>query len=236
MLDNRAYYDEFSNWYENRRHAGYHALIDDLETEIVMPYCHDRDVLEIGCGTGLILRRVEPVARFAAGLDISAGMLETAADRGLSVVQASATALPFADASFDTLYSFKVLAHVQDIGKALQEFARVTRSGGTLVLEFYNRHSLRYAVKRAASPGAISATTNESAVYTRWDTQEEILRLMPPELEFVRTAGVRVWTPAAFAHKVPVVRNVLATAERYSRDAKPFNRYGGFLVLILKKR
>ena len=78
--------------------------------------------------------------------------------------------MPFKDASFDTLYSFKVLAHVEDIDRALREFVRVTRPGADLVLEFYNRRSLRYLIKRATNPGSISAQTTEAAVYTRWDT------------------------------------------------------------------
>ena len=54
----RAYYDEFSNWYERDRGHGYHALIDDLEVEIATPYARDGRVLEVGCGTGLILSRL----------------------------------------------------------------------------------------------------------------------------------------------------------------------------------
>ncbi len=235
MLDNRSYYDEFSSWYEKERHEGYHALIDDLETELVLPLCRDRDVLEIGCGTGLILRRVAPVARFAAGLDISEGMLEVAAGRGLVTVQGSATDLPFADGSFDALYSFKVLAHVQDIRKALREFVRVTRPGATLALEFYNRQSLRYLVKRATSPGAISARTDESAVYTRWDTLGELRAMLPPELSVERVAGVRVVTPAAAVHRIPGLRRIFGAAEVFARDSRRLGRFGGFLVLILKR-
>lgn len=234
-LDNRSYYDEFSSWYERERHDGYHALIDDLETELVMPLSSNRDVLEVGCGTGLILRRIAPVARSAAGVDISAGMLGAAAARGLDVVQGSATALPYVDGSFDVLYSFKVLAHVEDIRQALSEFVRVTRPGATLVLEFYNRRSLRYAVKRATSPGAISAQTDESAVYTRWDTLDELRSMLPAELQLVRTAGVRVVTPAAFVHRLPGVSRVFGAAERYARDSSVLSPFGGFLVLVLRR-
>ena len=37
-VDNRRYYDEFSSSYERHRHHGYHAFIDDLETETVRRY------------------------------------------------------------------------------------------------------------------------------------------------------------------------------------------------------
>src|SRR6478609_9669238 len=90
-LDNRAYYDDFSGWYERERHLPYHRMLDDLEVEIVERYARGKQVLEVGCGTGLILHRVGQFASDAQGIDLSGGMLEKAADRGLHVAQASAT-------------------------------------------------------------------------------------------------------------------------------------------------
>src|SRR5262245_29395849 len=142
--DNRAYYDDFSHGYERERGRGYHQLLDDLEMSIVSPLARGRRVLEIGCGTGLILERIAREARSASGIDLSPGMLQTARARGLDVTLASATQLPFSDSSFDLVCSFKVLAHVPEIERALSEAARVTRPGGQLVLEFYNPWSLRY--------------------------------------------------------------------------------------------
>ncbi|MEJ7601655.1 MAG: class I SAM-dependent methyltransferase, partial [Kofleriaceae bacterium] len=129
-LDNRAYYDDFAGWYERERHLPYHRMLDDLEVELVERYGTDKDVLEVGCGTGLILGRAARFARSARGIDLSGGMLAQAAARGLVVAQASATALPIASNSVDVAYSFKVLAHIPDIATAMQEMARVVRPGG----------------------------------------------------------------------------------------------------------
>ncbi len=237
MTDPRArdYYDDFSKRYEDERARGYHALIDDLEMSIVEPLARGRDVLEVGCGTGLILERLARVARSARGVDLSDGMLEKARARGLDVVQGSATQLPFDDDSFDLACSFKVLAHVPDIGKALAEIARVTRPGGEMVLEFYNPWSLRYLVKRAAGPQPISDTRTEADVYTRWDSPLVIRRLLPPGVELVDYAGVRVVTPAALVHRAPLLRDVIAWAER-AAVRSPVRYFGGFLVAILRKR
>ena len=60
-------------------------MLDDLEVEIVERYGAGRQVLEVGCGTGLLLDRVAHFARGARGIDLSAGMLAKAATRGLSV-------------------------------------------------------------------------------------------------------------------------------------------------------
>ena len=108
--DTRSYYDEFSKSYEKHRRpndpGGYHALLDDLEIELVERYGKGKDVLECGCGTGLILERIAEFAKRAAGIDLSPGMLELAKARGLDVREGSVTELPFEDATFDVTCSF----------------------------------------------------------------------------------------------------------------------------------
>ncbi|MCB9556178.1 MAG: class I SAM-dependent methyltransferase [Deltaproteobacteria bacterium] len=231
----RSYYDEFSENYERHRHEGYHTLIDDLEVDLARRYCHGR-ILEAGCGSGLILRRLAVGAKQAVGLDLSSGMLRWAARRGLSVAQGSVDALPFPDEHFDGVVSFKVLAHVPPIERALAELARVTRPGGHLVLEFYNRHSLRTAIKRLKAPTSIGSTYTDDDVFTRYDALDDVKRYLPPSVEFVAVHGVRVFTPVASIHKVPVLRDMFAAAERIARDAPLLRQYGGFMVVVARKR
>ena len=233
--NNRAYYDDFSHGYERERKLGYHQLLDDLEVEIVAPLCEGRRVLEVGCGTGLILERIARYATHARGIDVSPGMLQQARARGLDVVLASATQLPFADASFDLVCSFKVLAHVPDIGRALLEIARVTRPGGVMILEFYNPWSLRYVAKRLAGPQPISEGRTEADVFTRWDSPRDVRQLLPPDVELLGFRGVRVLTPAAFVHKVPLLGPALAFAERRAVDS-PLRYFGGFLISLARKQ
>src|SRR4051812_20099460 len=63
----RAYYDEFAARYEAKRGgrdpSGYHDLVDDLEVAFVERFGRGRDVLEVGCGTGLLLERFQAFAR-----------------------------------------------------------------------------------------------------------------------------------------------------------------------------
>lgn len=232
--NNRTYYDDFSSWYERERGAGYHALIDEIEVDAVKEFAVGKRVLEAGCGTGLVLSRLSQVAREAHGFDLSVGMAQKAKTRGLSVALGSVTQIPFRDDSFDFVCSFKVLAHVPDITGALAELARVTRPGGTLALEFYNPLSLRFLAKRIAGPGRISEDRTEADVYTRWDAPHTIPKLLPPSLKLVDYRGVRVVTPAAFVHKLPVVRTVFAKVERACVKS-PARYLGGFLLAILQK-
>ena len=234
-LDNRAYYDDFAGWYERERHLPYHRMLDDLEVEIVERYGRGKDVLEVGCGTGLLLGRVGGFARTATGIDLSGGMLAKAAARGQAVAQASATELPIATASVDVAYSFKVLAHIPDIAGAMAEMARVVRPGGYVIAEFYNARSLRRLVKAVKPPTAVSETTHDEHVYTRYDDAKAIRSYLPPTLEWVATRGIRVITPVAAVLRVPVVGAAVRWAEHRLADLPGARDHGGFLVAICRR-
>ncbi len=231
----RAYYDEFSGWYERARGRGYHGMIDDLEVAVAEPYARGARVLEVGCGTGLILERLRTVARSAVGLDLSPGMLRAARERGLDVVQGVATELPFADGAFDLVCSFKVLAHVPEIRGALTEMTRVCASGGTILAEFYNPWSVRYLAKRWGPAGRISERTTEAAVFTRYDSPATVREILPSGVDLVGFRGVRVFTPVARAVAIPGVGRVLRLLERAALKS-PLAPFGGFLIAVLHKR
>jgi ubiquinone/menaquinone biosynthesis C-methylase UbiE len=235
-LDNRAYYDDFAGWYERERHLPYHRMLDDLEVGLVERYARGKDVLEVGCGTGLILGRVSQFARTASGIDLSGGMLAKAAARGLHVAQASATDLPVASNSVDVAYSFKVLAHIPDIAGALREMSRVVRPGGWVLAEFYNARSIRRLVKAVKPPTAVSDSTHDEHVFTRYDDARAIKSYLPPELDWVATRGIRVITPVAKVLEVPILGAAVRWAEHRLADLPGARDVGGFLVACCRKR
>jgi ubiquinone/menaquinone biosynthesis C-methylase UbiE len=235
-LDNRAYYDDFAGWYERERHLPYHRMLDDLEVGLVERYARGKDVLEVGCGTGLILGRVSQFARTASGIDLSGGMLAKAAARGLHVAQASATDLPVASNSVDVAYSLKVLAHIPDIAGALREMSRVVRPGGWVLAEFYNARSIRRLVKAVKPPTAVSDSTHDEHVFTRYDDARAIKSYLPPELDWVATRGIRVITPVAKVLEVPILGAAVRWAEHRLADLPGARDVGGFLVACCRKR
>ncbi len=235
-MDNRAYYDDFAGWYERERHLPYHRMLDDLEVGLVERYAVGKHVLEVGCGTGLILGRVADFAATASGIDLSGGMLAKAAARGLNVAQASATNLPIADNSVDVAYSFKVLAHIPDIAGAMREMTRVVKPGGWVLAEFYNTRSLRRLVKKLKPPTAVSEQTNDEHVYTRYDSAADIQSYLPADLEWVTSRGIRVITPVAKVLEVPVLGRAIRAAENVLADLPGARSAGGFLVACCRKR
>jgi SAM-dependent methyltransferase len=103
----------------------------------VLGNVHDQDVLEVGSGAGQCSRWVRLQGGRAYGLDLSFRQLQHSRridlDTGVAVpsVLGTATALPFADDSFDVVFSsFGALQFVSDIGDAVAETARVLRPGG----------------------------------------------------------------------------------------------------------
>ena len=238
LEETRAYYDDFAKRYEAQRRPndphGYHALVDDLEVELVERYGRGKEVLEAGCGTGLLLDRLKTFASRAAGFDLSPGMLELARLRGLDVREGSVTEIPFEDGSFDVVCSFKVLAHVPDIERALAEMARVTRKGGVVIAELYNPWSLRGAVKRLGPKGAISNARDEGDVYTRYDSPADAQRLVPVGCRFETARGIRIVTPAALAFRVPIVGRLLPHAERALADTR-LASFAGFYAMVMRK-
>jgi ubiquinone/menaquinone biosynthesis C-methylase UbiE len=236
--NSRAYYDEFSRTYEAKRgprkSGGYHDLLDHLEASYVAGFGRDRDVLEVGCGTGLVLSRIRDFARTAKGVDLSPGMLELAKQRGLDVVEGSATALPFPDDTFDVTCSFKVLAHVPNIEQALAEMARVTRPGGVILAEFYNPNSLRGLLRRLGPARTIGRAKREDDVFTRFDTPRRTRTLTPAGCRFVTARGVRIVTPFAGLLDVPLFGRAVYHAEELLADG-PLKSLAGFYIAVYRK-
>ena len=95
------------------------------------------EILEIGAGTGTNLRLYRAAERVVA-LEPDPAMRARAHDAALEarvpveVVEGDAIALPFPDASFDTVVFSLVLCTVPDMKRVLAEARRVLRPGGTL--------------------------------------------------------------------------------------------------------
>jgi SAM-dependent methyltransferase len=111
----------------------------EVTSAVLDPLCppgRRRDILDAGCGTGGMLTWLERYAGGGrvAGIDLSADALDFCRCRGLrDVAQASVTALPFADETFDLVTSFDVLVQLPGEGSdetAMREMFRVLRPGG----------------------------------------------------------------------------------------------------------
>ena len=113
-------------------------------------------VLEVGCGRGATLLEFGRRGAQIAGLDYAQSALDCCEDLrqafGISspvdLRCGDARALPFADNSFDFVYSVGLLEHFEDPSLLLREQRRVLRPGGFVLVQVPQLYSIYTPVKR----------------------------------------------------------------------------------------
>ena len=111
-----------------------------------VPLSGETDVLDFGCGTGLVTLALQPFVGRVTGADTSAGMLEElrrkVRDRRLADVDAllldPGAPLP-SDARYHLIVSSMALHHVEDLGTLLRRFHGLLREGGRVALADLDR-------------------------------------------------------------------------------------------------
>jgi SAM-dependent methyltransferase len=172
-------------------------------------------VLEIGAGTGLnlahypdglgelVLIEPEPAMRKRLARRIGRGMPQAV------VIDAGAEALPFADASFDTVVSTLVLCTVEAPDRALEEIARVLRPGGRLV---FIEHV------RAESP---TLAYMQDLLLEPWRRFACGCRCNRATIELMRAFGFEVDAGRSVWHAMPSIVRPLMTGHATYAGARP---------------
>ena len=179
-------------------------------------------ILEVGVGTGISLPDYSRANRIS-GVDISEPMLQKAMERvaklGLSHVEGlwvmDAEHLRFPDESFDVVVAQYVITTVPNPEATLDEFARVLKPGGEIVLvsRVGAEAGLRKALEKWFAPAARKLgwrTEFSFQRYSRWAAGHAGMRLverraMPPfgHFSLIRFAKHRV-TAAQDSHQPPL--------------------------------
>jgi ubiquinone/menaquinone biosynthesis C-methylase UbiE len=109
-----------------------------------------KQLLEVGCGMGTDLLQFARGGAHCTGVDLTLRSVELSRlhfalyDQHARFLLADAEQLPFAESSFDVVYSNGVLHHTPGTLAAVREIHRVLRPGGIAKVMLYHRHSFHY--------------------------------------------------------------------------------------------
>lgn len=118
----RMYESEDSYWY----FQGRRSIISGLLGQHLELDKRPRRILDVGCGTGLMLEHLTQRGQKPVGLDMNERAMSYCRRRGLGrLVQGDVVHLPFAPNSFDLILALDLLEHVEDDRGLLAEFRRV---------------------------------------------------------------------------------------------------------------
>jgi ubiquinone/menaquinone biosynthesis C-methylase UbiE len=122
------------SWMQSRLFSRVHQVALDLAAPLPPP----SQVLDIGCGTGRLLRAAHsrwPEAQLI-GVDPAQGMVDEARrlTPGATIQRGLAEQLPLPDAGIDLAFSTLSSHHWRDPAKGIREIARVLRPGGHFIL------------------------------------------------------------------------------------------------------
>jgi SAM-dependent methyltransferase len=210
-----------------------------------------KDVLEIGCGTGVHARLLAAAGANVTAVDLTPTAVELTRRRlelhGLhaDVREADAESVPFADASFDFIWSWGVVHHSEDTRRVLAEIARVLRPGGRLSLMVYHRSSITYWVQYQLIRGVLGAkllrmrpaeiaNRYSDGVIARHYTRRELADLLSPWFEDVQTQVM-----GQLGEAVPLPGGVRRHVERFVPSGLRgtlVRRWGWFLFATATRR
>jgi 2-polyprenyl-6-hydroxyphenyl methylase / 3-demethylubiquinone-9 3-methyltransferase len=152
VIDN-DYYEEIDDrqWWDARGPAAILHAINGPRLRFYLAALGDlrgRQVLDAGCGGGLVAKGLAEAGAVVVGLDQSPRSLKVArravggetAGRGrFHAAGGRLERLPFADGMFDAVVAADVLEHVPDLPAVVRELARVLAPDGSLAFDTINR-------------------------------------------------------------------------------------------------
>lgn len=151
--DGRPLADAYARW----RTSALGRTTDRLQHELLLDMLggvQGLDVLDVGCGDGVLATALAMRGALVTGLDADPRMLDAAGIRAaeeavhVRLALGQAEALPFPDASFDRVVATTVLCFVPQAQSAISEMARVLRPGGRLVIGELGRWNVWAARRR----------------------------------------------------------------------------------------
>ncbi len=205
-------------------------------------------VLEVGCGMGLHTELMVRAGAEVTAIDLSPVSVESTRRRleirGLqaTVLESDAEKLPFADGSFDFVWSWGVIHHSSRTGRAAREIARVLKPDGECRIMVYNRGGLSTVVgvlrdqvfrlglgRRSIEESLYRSTDGFSARFYVREQFEDLFRSFFRDVSSELCGSDVDAVPLPSRLRTAVCRVLPDSYLRYA-----VSRWGGFLFLTAK--
>lgn len=111
---------------------------------------HAKNILDIGCGTGVFLEYLKGhgaelgVSAYGEGIDIDKDTVDYCRKRKLNVRFGNGIKTKYKNSSFDVVRAKEVLEHIDKPEKLIMEIRRILKKGGLLILHVPTHYSLFY--------------------------------------------------------------------------------------------
>jgi ubiquinone/menaquinone biosynthesis C-methylase UbiE len=135
--------EEWENRYKNISRERYlHDHWFHLITNSISIYCNEKNVLDLGCGTGVVSKEIKKYTDDLTAVDNSDAMVKFFKTRinTINVFRADAHNLPFKNHTFDVVVTIGLFEYV-DQKRVSEEIARVLKPSGYWIFMSPNKYS-----------------------------------------------------------------------------------------------
>ena len=200
---NNAFYEELNeSWYSAYDHPiallrAENAVRNPwIAEEIKSHFQRSINLLDVGCGAGLLANALAKKGHHVTGIDLSERSLEIGKTHDstsqVRYLKADAYALPFAESSFEVVCAMDILEHVDNPQLLINEASRVLKPGGLFFFHTFNRNLLSYITIIKGVEWFVKNTPKNMHVYPLFIKPKE-LRMMceSVSLQVERVVGLR---------------------------------------------
>ena len=155
--------------------AGFVPALGNAALELLAPQPGEA-ILDLGCGDGVLTKRIAEAGANVLGVDASEGMLAAARDLGLTVEKADGQALAF-EARFDAVFSNAALHWMPNQRAVADGVFRALKPGGRYVGEcggFGNIAAIRTALRAVLGAHGFSPDSGGGQTYLTAESFTEI--------------------------------------------------------------
>jgi len=201
--DNKRFWNRYARLYDVEINLFSKAAYQQMYTMMLDALTPDMEVLEVATGTGLIACHIAGGVRHVTATDFSESMINVAKKKhapvNVNFRVEDATALSFADNSFDAVIISNALHIMPDPARALSEIRRVLKPGGLLIAPTFSQ-------PRTEKSGGFNISIMRLAgfrIYSQWTPEEYVAFVSNNGFQITRSQVLKAAFPLVYleAHR-----------------------------------